>query len=208
MLIAADQLKKIMPQARTQLLENFLEEFNNQLPTFKIDTPLRISAYIAQGAHESGELRELVEIMFYTTSARLQSVWPKRFPDVASTLPFLKNPEKLGNFVYANRMGNGAPESGDGFRYRGRGWFNGTGKDFYKRMTAITGHDFLTNPDDLAVPKFAVLSACAEWDDKKLNQLADAGDFKKITKIINGGFIGLEDRLLYYRKAKQAFGIV
>ena len=207
MIITADQLKKIMPQARTQLLEQFLEEFNNQLPTFKIDTPLRVSAYIAQGAHESGELRELVEIMFYTTSARLQSVWPRRFPDEASTLPFLKNPEKLGNSVYANRMGNGAPETGDGFRYRGRGWFNGTGKDFYKRMTALTGHDFLANPDDLAVPKFAVLSACKEWDDKKLNQFADTGDFKKITRIINGGLIGLADREFYYRKAKQAFGI-
>ena len=206
MLLIKEQLIKIMPQARTQLLENFLVEFKAQLPTYQIDTPLRLAAFLAQGAHESGELRELVENMNYSTTERLMAVWPSRFKTTASALPYVHNPEKLGSFVYANRMGNGAPETGDGYKYRGRGWFNATGKEAYKNMTTLTKHDFIATPDDLATPKFAVLSACVEWDANKLNKLADVGDFTKITKIINGGLIGLNDRLVYYHKAKQVFG--
>ncbi|AHF15077.1 glycoside hydrolase family 19 protein [Niabella soli] len=205
--ITLDQLMKIMPQARTQLAQHFLDEFNAQLPEYDIDSPLRIAAYLAQGAYESGELRELVENMYYTTPQRLQQVWPSRFPTVASALPYTKNPEKLGNFVYANRMGNGDAASGDGYRYRGRGWFNGTGKAFYQEMTNLTKHDFITSPDDMAIPQYAVLSACREWADSRLNQYADAGDFTKITKIINGGLTGLNGRLVYYLKAKKVFGI-
>lgn len=202
-----EQLKKIMPQARTQLLEIFLEEFNLQLPNYQIDTPKRLSAFLAQGAYESGELRELIEIMYYTTSERLQKVWPKRFPTVESTLPYLRNAEKLGNFVYANRLGNGSVESGDGYRYRGRGWFNGTGKDFYQRMTNLTQHDFISNPDDMAIAKFAILSACEEWAEHNLNKLADEENFTEITRIINGALTGLNGRLVYYNKAKEVFGI-
>ena len=207
MLITIDQLKLIMPQARTQLLENFLDEFNQQLPAYKIDKPLRLAAFIAQGAHESGELRELIENMNYTTPQRLMAIWPKRFTSVDSAMPYIKNPEKLGNFVYANRMGNGNAASGDGYKYRGRGWFNGTGKEFYQKMTTISKHDFVTSPDDMAVPKFAVLSACEEWKASDLNKLADKDDFKQMTKIINGALIGLSSRMIYYAKAKKAFGI-
>jgi putative chitinase len=134
------------------------------------------------------------------------NVWPSRFPTKDFALQYVRNPEKLGNFVYANRMGNGNAESGDGYRYRGRGWFNGTGKEFYEKMTKTSGHDFVANPDDMANPKFAVLSACEEWKASNLNNLADAGNFKQITKIINGGFIGLDSRMKYYSKAKEVFG--
>jgi len=207
MTITIDQLAQIMPQARTQVLENFLEEFNEQLPSYQIDQPLRAAAFIAQGAHESGELRELVENMYYSTPERLMVVWPTRFTNIDSALPYIKNPEKLGNFVYANRMGNGEASTGDGYKYRGRGWFNGTGKDFYKKMTTLSGHDFLSNPDDMATPKFAVLSACEEWKASNLNVLADAENFKQITRVINGGYIGLASRLVYYAKARKAFGV-
>ena len=207
MTITMDELRCIMPQARGQQLENFLDEFNLQFPKYEIDRPLRAAAFIAQGAHESGELRELVENMFYSTPERIKDVWPSRFKTVDDARPFCKNPEKLGNSVYANRMGNGAPETGDGFRYRGRGFFNGTGKEFYARMTKISGHDFVSNPDDMANPHFSVLSACEEWKAGNLNALADKGDLKQITKIINGGFIGLNSRFEYYFKAKKAFHI-
>lgn len=196
-----------MPQARTQLLENFLDEFNEQLPQHNIDNPLRICAYLAQGAHESGELRELSEVLYYTRPERLMSVWPKRFKTIESASPYVRNPEKLGNFVYCNRMGNGDPDTGDGYKYRGRGWFNGTGKEFYQRITDLTHHDFISVPDDLVIPKYAVLSACVEWDNGNLNSYADAGNFKKITYIINGGLIGYDSRVIYYNKAKIAFGI-
>lgn len=182
-------------------------EFNLQLPVYKIDKPIRVAAFIAQGAHESGELRELVENMYYSTPQRLMDVWPKRFSSIDFATQYIKNPEKLGNFVYANRMGNGNPASGDGFRYRGRGWFNGTGKEYYKKMTDISGHDFVINQDDFGDPKFAVLSACEEWKSKGLNSLADVDNFKEITKLINGGLIGLSTRLVYYAKAKKAFGV-
>ncbi len=207
MLITLQQLAQIMPQARTQVLENFLDEFNQQLPNYQINTPLRLSAYLAQGALESGELRELSENLFYSTSGRLQQVWPGRFPTVDSTLPYLKNPEALGNFVYAGRLGNGDSASGDGFKYRGRGWFNGTGKVFYQRMTELTHHDFIANPDDMTVPKFAVQSACEFWASGNLNPLADAANFKQITQVINGAQTGYPARLIYYNKAKIAFGI-
>jgi putative chitinase len=205
--ITIDQARQIMPQARTQLLEQFLDKLNELLPLYNIDKPLRAAAFIAQGAHESGELRELVENMYYSTPERLMTVWPKRFPSRESAIPYIKNPEKLGNFVYANRMGNGNPSTGDGFRYRGRGWFNGTGKEFYTKMTTISGHGFVAHPDDMADPQFAVLSACEEWKASNLNKLADAQDFKQITKIINGGFIGLSSRMIYYAKARKAFGV-
>jgi len=207
MTITFDQLKQIMPQALSQQLENFLDEFNLQLPHYEIDKPLRVAAFIAQGAHESGELRELVENMYYSTPERLMAVWPRRFPTRESALPYIKNPQKLGNFVYANRMGNGDTESGDGYRYRGRGWFNGTGKEFYIKMSRISGHDFVANPDDMANPKFAVFSACEEWKSGNLNQFADNEDFEGMTRFINGGLIGLKSRLAYYAKARKVFGV-
>jgi putative chitinase len=207
MIVIIEQLKQIMPLAPAQLLEQFLIEFNLQLPGYEIDNPLRLAAFIAQGAHESGELKELVENMNYSKPERLMAVWPRRFPTIESALPYIKNPEKLGNYVYASKLGNGDPTTGDGYRYRGRGWFNVTGKDFYSEMTKISGHDFLKNPEDMANPKFAVLSACEEWNSKGLNRLADIGDFNQITYKINGGLIGKESRLLYYAKAKKAFGI-
>jgi Predicted chitinase len=208
MKITLNQLKQIMPQARTQLLEHFLDELNFQLPLYKINEPLRLAAFIAQGAHESGELRELVENMYYSTPERLMAVWPSRFKTKEAAIPYTRNPEKLGNFVYANRMGNGAPETGDGYHYRGRGWFNGTGKEFYRKLTDLTKHNFIKYPDDMADPHFAVLSACEEWKASGLNEQADAGGIKQITKIINGGYIGLDSRLIYYAKAKKVFGIV
>ena len=206
MLITQQQLAQIMPQARTQMLESFLDQFNVQLPNYEINTPLRLSAFISEGALESGELRELSEILYYSTSARLQQVWPKEFPTVQSTLAYLKNPEMLGNYVYANRMGNGNPASGDGYKYRGRGWFSGTGKDFYQKMTDLTKHDFITNPDDMVTPQYAVLSACNFWASANLNALADTANFTQITKVINGGLTDLAARLVYYHKARLAFG--
>jgi putative chitinase len=207
MTLTIEQLKQIMPQALTQQLENFMDEFNTQLPHYEINTPLRVAAYIAQGAHESGELRELIENMYYTNPQRLMAVWPARFRTVENAIPYIKNPEKLGNFVYANRMGNGPAESGDGYRYRGRGWFNGTGKEFYIKMSKISGHDFVAHPDDMANPKFSVLSACEEWKSGNLNKLADTEDFEGITKFINGGLIGFQSRLNYFTKAKKVLGI-
>lgn len=205
--ISMIQLKQIMPNAPAKQLTIFYTEFNRQLPLYQITKPLRIAAYIAQGAHESGELHELTENMNYS-APRIMQVWPSRFHTLEAAQPYAHQPEKLGNNVYANRMGNGAPETGDGYNYRGRGWFNGTGKGFYRKITLLTHVDFLVNPDLLSTARFAVLSACEEWKSDNLNSYADAGNIREITHRINGGYIGLSERIRYYNKAKKAFGIM
>src|SRR3989442_1698533 len=119
--ISDGQLRQIMPKAPQGVLNKFLYEFNSQFSTYQIITPLRIAAFIAQGAHESGELRALIENMNYS-AARIVQVWPSRFHSIDAAQPYEHNPEKLGDSVYASRMGNGSPETGDGYKYRGRGW--------------------------------------------------------------------------------------
>jgi putative chitinase len=205
-LLTTGQLQRIMPQAPENLLGSFLIEFNKQFPVYNLTTPLRIAAFIAQGAHESGELRSLVENMNYS-APRIMQVWPARFHSIEEATPYAHNPAKLGNNVYANRMGNGDPSTGDGYKFRGRGWFNGTGKIFYQKMAKLSGANFVGNPDLIATPHYAVLSALVEWKTNNLNLSADNRDFKHITKVINGGYIGLAQRTAYYNKAKLVFGI-
>lgn len=205
-LLTTGQLQRIMPHAPSTQLTKFYTEFMKQWPLYSINTPLRIAAFLAQGAVESGELRTLVENMSYS-APRIVQVWPSRFHSIEEATPYAHNPAKLGNNVYANRMGNGAPESGDGYKYRGRGFFSGTGKGFYQKTAGQTSIDFVGNPDLMATPHYAVLSACYEWKINKLNTLADTGNIKQISKIINGGYIGLSERMAYYNKAKQVLGI-
>ncbi len=205
-LISALDLKTILPHAPHSALNSFLTEFNKQLPVYSINTPIRIAAFLAQGAVESGELRTLVENMNYS-APRIMAVWPSRFKTLAAAQPYSHNPQLLGSNVYANRMGNGNAQSGDGYKYRGRGFFSGTGKSFYQKMTTLTGTDFIGNPDLLATAHYAVLSACQFWKSAGLNALADAGNIKAITQKVNGGFTGLAERTTYYNKAKKILGI-
>lgn len=204
--ISQQQLAIVMPHAAMQVLEMFADQFNQQLPAYQLDTPLRLSAFLAQGAEETNELRQLAEILYYSTAERVQQVWPSHFPTAQSAVPYLRNPQLLGNYVYANRLGNGDVASGDGYRYRGRGWFCATGKDFYQRLSDLTHHDFILNPDDLVMPAYAVQSACCFWQAAGLNAPADAGNITAVTKTVNGELTDLTARLAYYKRAKQAFG--
>lgn len=205
-IISAIQMRKILSKAPTNNFNTFLTELNKQLPLYNIVTPLRIAAFLAEGSEETGELTKLTENMYYSAS-RIMQVWPTRFHSIEVAMQYEHNPEKLGNYVYANRMGNGGPESGDGYKYRGRGWFNGTGKLFYKRMSNLTGIDFIKDPDLLAIPRYAVQSACEDWKACNLNILADVQNIKAITRKINGGYTNLNERIKYYNKAKVAFGV-
>lgn len=205
-LLTSGELLRIMPGAPQKTLSAFLIEFNKQFPRYNITTPLRMAAFIAQGAVETAGLRSLVESLNYS-APQIVKVWPGRFHSIEAATPYANNQEKLGNNVYAGRMGNGPEESGDGFNYRGRGWFCGTGKDFYKRMAQLTGVDFVGNPNLLTVPRFAVQSAVQFWKSNNLNVAADNGDLKHITKVINGGLTGMDQRTAYYNKAKLAFGV-
>lgn len=172
---------------------------------YQINTPLREAAFLAQCGHESNFFKSLEENLNYSAAA-LMEVWPKRF-DVTKALDFARQPQRIANEVYADRMGNGDSDSGEGWRYRGRGIMQITGKDDYRDCSLATGLDLLGNPDLLLLPPAAAISAGWEWDRGHLNALADAGEFEKITRIINGGVNGETHRLALYQVCKAALGI-
>ena len=172
---------------------------------FQINTPLRWAAFIAQAAHESNEFQALEENLNYSALG-LIATWPKRF-DQAKAQQYARQPQKIANYVYANRMGNGDEASGDGFAHRGRGLFQITGKDGYKLHGGLLGVNLLTDPSIVATPEWAVKTAASYWKYKTLNVLADARDFDAITHKINGGSIGQVERNKYYKLAKLALGV-
>ena len=169
---------------------------------YEITTPLRVCHFLAQMYVESGDFQKLVENLNYSP-ARLTSVWPARFPTLSAATPYAHNPQALANFVYGNRMGNGPPESGDGYRYRGRGLLMNTGRSAYQQLTDDLGHDFVNSPDDLAQVQWATMAAGWFWDTKGLNTLADNDDITRITKKINGGLTDLMDRKMALIQAKK-----
>ena len=166
---------------------------NTTFDRFDISHPLRQAAFIGQAAHESGNFKMLVENLNYRAET-LMKVWPKRFPTLEFAKQYERDPKKIANSVYANRMGNRDEASGDGFRFRGRGLFQTTGHAGYFHAGKALGEDFVMNPDLVATPMYAALTAGFFWDTHKLNQYADSQDYKTMTKKINGGFIGLADR--------------
>jgi putative chitinase len=168
-----------------------------------IDTPIRKAHFLGQVVVESGKLSAVVENLNYGAET-LMRVWPTRFPTLAIAQQFAGNPEKLANQVYGNRMGNGAPETGDGFRYRGRGLKQLTGKDNYQAYQADSGRPVVQAPDLLLTPEAAADSAGWFWWKKGLNTLADKADIGAITKRVNGGQLGLLERTRATQQAMQA----
>ena len=166
---------------------------NTTFDRFDISTPFRQAAFIGQAAHESGNFKMLVENLNYRAET-LMKVWPKRFPTLEFAKQYERDPKKIANSVYANRMGNRDEASGDGFRFRGRGLFQTTGHAGYYHAGQALGEDFVMQPDLVATPQYAALTAGFFWSTHKLNQYADTRDYKMMTKKINGGFIGLADR--------------
>lgn len=170
---------------------------HNPIHRFEIDTPLRLAAFLAQVSHESMGFAKLVESLHYQP-ARLLQVWPSRFPTLESAKPYAQQPAKLANLVYGGRMGNSQP--GDGWKYRGRGLMQITGRANYEAMRDLLQEacvgcpDFIADPDAVAEPRWAAWTAAAYWDSRNLNELADAGEFRKITQRINGGQHGAADR--------------
>jgi putative chitinase len=168
-------------------LEPLLETFEK----YDISTPKRQAYFIGQCMHESGGFKQLKENLNYSAKG-LMATWPSRFPDMDTAEKYERNPEKIANKVYAGRMGN--TEDGDGAKYIGRGLIQLTGKENYANCGNAIGVDLVANPDLLATPKYAALSAGWFWNKKGLNAFADADDIDTITKRINGGLIGLADR--------------
>ena len=201
-MLTAPQLNKIMPKADATL---WLDHLNNAMAANDINNPMRMAAFLAHVAVESGELSILVEKMGYSAQ-RMIEVWPKRFPTVESAAPFANNPEKLGNFVYANRLGNGPPSTGDGFRYRGRGLLQATGRDHYREAGAALTVDLIATPELLERPDLAAKEAAWWWKKRGLSPVADAAQFRNSTLIINGGLTGYDERVVFWRRALGALG--
>jgi len=185
--------------------QKWLEPLNAAFAKYDISTPARQASFIGQCSHESGNFRILEENLHYSATA-LMRVWPSRFPNLEVANQFAGNAEKIANKVYAGRMGNGDEESGDGWKYHGRGLIQLTGKDNYANCGSSLSVDLLSNPDMLLDPKYAALSAGWFWGKKGLNALADSQDYDTMTKRINGGIIGLSDRKEKITKAISVLG--
>lgn len=165
---------------------------------FDINTPERVAGFLAQTGHESGGFRFTSEDLHYRAEA-LTRVWPSRFPPgVAES--YAMQPERIANRAYADRMGNGNEASGDGWKYRGRGLIQLTGADNYASFSLDADNEALSDPDSVAEPELAALSAGWFWSKNGLNALADAKDIVGMTKRINGGTNGLDDRQMRYSR--------
>ena len=175
------------------------------LPDYNIDTVPRVAAFVAQCAHESANFKFLKENLNYKAES-LMRVWPSRFPNIDVARQYAMQPEKIANKVYSDRMGNGPESSGDGWRYAGKGLIQLTGKDNYTRFAESIETPVEEIPDYLGTFEGAVQSACWFWEVNNLNQWADAGDILTLTKRINGGVIGLEDRKKHYAHALHVLG--
>jgi putative chitinase len=169
-------------------LEPLLETFEK----YQINTPKRQACFIGQTMHESGGYKHLVENTNYSAKG-LMNTWPSRFPDADTAEQYARQPEKIANKVYSGRMGN--TEDGDGAKYIGRGLIQLTGKDNYKAFGDAIGEDLVANPELVQEPRYAALSAGWFWNKRGLNALADAMDITTMTIRINGGKIGIDDRI-------------
>jgi putative chitinase len=200
--------------AKVKHPEQWLDAIVATCQEFEINTPQRIAAFLAQTSHESGGYTMLSENLNYR-AATLAACWPNRFAVLGADKKPIKDkqgkltptavanaiagkPELIANLVYSSRMGNGPAESGEGWKYRGRGLKQLTGKDNYARCGAALGVNFVDNPDLLVEPIFAARSAGWFWRSNNLSAFADVGDIKGMTKKINGGYIGLEARQALY----------
>ena len=201
-MITLEQLKQLIPTNR--YVEQWHEALEQLLPEYEIDTPQRIAAFIAQCSHESGSFTTLKENLNYR-AVTLRKVFPKYFTDAAAE-QFAGKAEAIANRVYANRMGNGPEESGDGYRYCGRGLIQLTGKDNYQNFADSVEMAIEDVPEYLGTFEGALQSACWFWENNNLNQWADKGDIVTLTKRINGGTIGLEDRIKHYEHALHVLG--
>ena len=211
-MITLAQFKKFVPQTKYadkwyEVLFSPQTELGGKslLQDYEINTPKRIAAFLAQCAHESGGFVFLSENLNYSASG-LMRIFPKYFKTMDHAKQYERNPEKIANYVYANRMGNGDEASGHGYAYRGRGILQLTGKDNYFWFASSLEITPEEAAEYMQCFEGAAQSACWFWETNKMNALADAGDIKLMTKRINGGYIGLADREHHYEMALNMFG--
>lgn len=203
MILTEEILQKSFPKCKKP--GEWPGALNPAMEKYEINSIPRAAAFLAQVGHESCQLNHIEENLSYS-ARRLMTVWPRRFPTIEKATPYARNPERLANYVYANRIGNGPEDSGDGWKFRGRGLIQLTGRSNYNAASAALGADLIADPDQLLAPPVAALSAAWFWQSHGLNALADdktddndIEDFTRITKIINGGQAGLQERLALFK---------
>ena len=197
-MISAEQLKRL------HINPDLAPVFNETFERWGISTPRQQAAFLGQCGHECGNFTKLEEGLSYAAD-RLMKIWPKRFPTMEIAQKYARNEKALANFVYANRMGNRDEASGDGYRFRGSGWLQLTGHDNFYHAGKACGVDFVMNPDLVRQPKHAALTAGWFWSTHDCNRLAEAANWVALTKKINGGTIGLEDRIRHTSLAMNVF---
>ena len=193
-MVNAEQLKKL------HIGEQWVDALNETFARFNILSPVQQASFIGQCGHECGNFKVLEENLNYRAEV-LMKLWAKRFPTIEIANEYARNPKKIANKVYASRMGNRDESSGDGFRFRGRGCIQLTGHANYFHAGKACDVDFVMNPDLVGTPKYAAMTAGWFWNTHKLNQYADSRDFVMMTKKINGGTIGLQDRINHINHA-------
>jgi len=200
--LTLDQLKQMVKNPH---IDHWHEVLDQLLPDYDINTPGRVAHFIAQCAHESGNFVFIKENLNYRADS-LMKTFKRYFPTLELAQQYEKKPEKIANRVYANRMGNSDEASGDGWRYCGRGLIQLTGKDNYTFFAGSLGISVEDASEYLATFEGAAQSACWYWEQNNLNRFADANDVKGLTRAINGGYIGLEDRQKHTEHALHVLG--
>ena len=193
-MVSAEQL------VRMHIDPSLAPVFNETFQRWGIETPLQQAAFIGQCGHECANFTKLQEGLSYSAD-RLMKIWPKRFPTMEVAQRYARNERGLANYVYASRMGNRDEASGDGYRFRGSGWLQLTGHDNFYHASKGCGIDFVMNPDMVRTPKYAAMTAGWFWSTHKCNEITNTQDWTKLTKIINGGNIGLQDRIAHTNQA-------
>ena len=183
----------------------WVDPLNETFKRFDISTPRQQAAFIGQCGHECGHFKMLEENLNYRAET-LMKLWPKRFPTLEFAKQYERNPKKIANSVYANRMGNRDEASGDGYRFRGRGCIQLTGSANYFHAGKALGVDFVMQPELVATPQYAALTAGFFWNTQRLNALAEVLNHTALTKKINGGTIGLDDRIKHTNHALAVLG--
>ena len=199
-MVTSDILSALAPTNKN--IDIWVQAMNTILPKYDIVTPKRLAAFLAQTAHESAGFTAVRENLNYSAQG-LMKTWPARF-NQTNAATYARQPEKIANKVYANRMGNGDEASGDGWRYRGRGLNQTTGKANYTKLAQYIKKSLEETIEYCETVEGAVESACFYWASNNLNAIADTGDMAALTRRINGGVIGLADRLDKYKKTLEA----
>ena len=179
------------------------ENYKTLLSESGIDTPLRLAHFFCQIHHESN-LKPISENLNYSAGA-LRTIFKNYFKTEEKATSYARKPKKIANLVYANRMGNGDEQSGEGWKYRGRGFIQLTGRDNYTALSKAKGIDYINNPDLLLNEADAMIAALWFWNSRNLNRYADADDIKQVTRRINGGYNGLKHRTELLQQYKKLF---